>query len=58
MHRACTPEEIARGVRILGRRGRYINGHTLNMNGAGPSIYKGLRAVNLRKPFICRPFLP
>src|SRR5450755_3149773 len=38
MHRACTPEEIARGVRFLAVEGAYITGHALNMNGG---IYQG-----------------
>jgi acetoacetyl-CoA reductase len=38
MHRACTPEEIARGVRFLAVEGAYITGHTLNMNGG---LYQG-----------------
>ncbi len=38
MHRACTPEEVARGVRFLAVEGAYITGHALNMNGG---IYQG-----------------
>ena len=38
MHRACTPEEIARGVRFLAVEGAYITGHALNMNGG---LYQG-----------------
>jgi acetoacetyl-CoA reductase len=38
MHRACKPEEIARGVRFLAVEGAYITGHALNMNGG---IYQG-----------------
>ena len=38
MHRACTPEEVARGVRFLATEGAYITGHALNMNGG---IYQG-----------------
>jgi len=38
MHRACTPEEIARGVRFLAVEAPYITGHALNMNGG---VYQG-----------------
>jgi acetoacetyl-CoA reductase len=38
MHRAATPEEIARGVRFLAVEGAYITGHALNMNGG---LYQG-----------------
>jgi acetoacetyl-CoA reductase len=38
LHRACTPEEIARGVRFLAVEAPYITGHALNMNGG---IYQG-----------------
>jgi acetoacetyl-CoA reductase len=38
MHRACSPEEIARGVRFLATEGAYITGHALNMNGG---VYQG-----------------
>ncbi|MGP6191537.1 MAG: 3-oxoacyl-ACP reductase FabG [Vulcanimicrobiaceae bacterium] len=33
MHRACSPREVARGVRFLAVEGSYVTGHTLNMNG-------------------------
>jgi acetoacetyl-CoA reductase len=38
MHRACTTEEAARGVRFLAVEGAYITGHALNMNGG---LYQG-----------------
>jgi acetoacetyl-CoA reductase len=38
MHRACKPEEIARGVRFLAIEGAYITGHALNINGG---VYQG-----------------
>jgi len=38
MHRACTTEEAARGVRFLSVEGAYITGHALNMNGG---LYQG-----------------
>jgi acetoacetyl-CoA reductase len=38
MHRACYPEEAARGVRFLAVEGAYITGHALNMNGG---LYQG-----------------
>jgi hypothetical protein len=37
MHRACTTEEAARGIRFLAVEGAYITGHALNMNG----LYQG-----------------
>jgi hypothetical protein len=38
MHRACTTEEVARGVRFLAVEGAYITGHALNMDGG---LYQG-----------------
>src|ERR1035441_953508 len=38
MHRACTTEEAARGVRFLAVEGAYITGHALNINGG---LYQG-----------------
>ncbi|MFY9780517.1 MAG: 3-oxoacyl-ACP reductase FabG [Candidatus Baltobacteraceae bacterium] len=38
LHRAVTPEEVARGVRFLAVDGAYITGFSLNMNGG---LYQG-----------------